>query len=417
MTSCGTGGIWSVTHTDKLEDFFFGRTMIEDTASSIAEFVKGRKAVYVAPFASKPSEAQLMCAVPKVSETYLEALERWDTGAIQCLCSMAINHVWFWIALPIALSVMALVVVPSWFPLGDIAMIRSWEDVEHLFSGPTSCPSCFWLDRTTGKIDYPLMVILVALLGWTCIFSIVFVLSRFFPRKLNFCMRMCVLYFNVTYPINSVASIFWIAIPPWICIGGRFPFRFNPVFAIIGSLLLRLVEWAIVLKAKKEGERAGTHLHEYSIFRSQQMNEVTVPIKLRAVVLGFISAYKDAFLYHDNSFWISFGTAEAVVWVQAWLCLCMLAMVGAFVGGITNLIIYWNDPNLHDTVLAACCFGMVLAAIQLWILWEPTWFVMRGRKLKISLRHTEVLVLILIGVGVVVITQGHVGSFRAFQTI
>ena len=37
----------------KLDEFFFGRTMIEDTASSIVEFLNGRKAMYVAPFADK----------------------------------------------------------------------------------------------------------------------------------------------------------------------------------------------------------------------------------------------------------------------------------------------------------------------------------------------------------------------------
>ena len=29
MTSAGTGGIWSVTSHENIEDFFFGRTMIE----------------------------------------------------------------------------------------------------------------------------------------------------------------------------------------------------------------------------------------------------------------------------------------------------------------------------------------------------------------------------------------------------
>ena len=64
----------------------------------------------------------------------------------------------------------------------------------------------------------------------------------------------------MTYPINAVSSVFWIAIPPWICIGGAFPFRFNPTFAILGSLMLRLIEWAIVMRAKREAVRAGTAL-------------------------------------------------------------------------------------------------------------------------------------------------------------
>jgi len=158
----------------------------------------------------------------------------------------------------------------------------------------------------------------------------------------------------------------------------------------------------------------------------------------------------------------------------------MAAMCGAFVGGTVNLssghaaepetvpartqtrarlsdgplsglpVLHWGD----STVLAACVFGMVLATIQVtltiygsryalltpifrhpaqacdcalrlcahtvapqvWILWTPTWYVMKGRKLKVSLRHTEVLVLLLIGVFVVVVMQGNVFEFRAFKS-
>ena len=408
MTSCGTGGVWSITTTEGLDDFFFGRTMIEDTASSISEFLNGRKAAYVAPFANKEPEDQLMCAVPKVSANYLEALERWDTGAIQCLCSQALSRPWFWVAQTVALGAMAVVVVPAWFTLGAIARIGSWTDFIKLFKGPND-EYHFWL-MPDGTPNFALMTILVALLTWTLLLGLLLMLSRCTPRSLNFVLRMCILYFNVTYPINAISSVFWIAIPPWICIGGTFPFRFNPVFAILGSLVLRLIEWAIVLRAKKEAQRVGSHLHEFSIFRSQQMNEVTVPIKLRAVVLGFISGYKDAFCYHDNSFWTSFGQAEAVVWVQAWLIVCMLAMVGAYIGGIVNLILFWGDP----TVLAACSFGMVLATIQLWMLGRPTWYVLRGRSFKVSLRHTEVLVLLGLGVFVVIATQGNIWTFKAF---
>merc|ERR1719240_2301987 len=95
--------------------------MIEDTAASINEFVKGRKAASVAPFANKESHHQLMCAVPKISANYLEALERWDTGAIQCLCALALGKPWFWLCFLIELLVMTVVVVPAWYSLGPIA--------------------------------------------------------------------------------------------------------------------------------------------------------------------------------------------------------------------------------------------------------------------------------------------------------
>merc|ERR1711998_587679 len=107
MTSCGTGGIWAITRSDKLETYFYGRTMIEDTASSTQAFLAGCKAVYVAPFSNKPSEAQLMCAVPKVSANYLEALERWDTGAVQSLLTQGLPRAWFWLTLLFLLSIVA----------------------------------------------------------------------------------------------------------------------------------------------------------------------------------------------------------------------------------------------------------------------------------------------------------------------
>ena len=208
MTSCGTGGIWSITNPDlDLEDYFFGRTMIEDTASSIEQFLDGYKALYVAPFANKESHAQLMCAVPKVSANYLEALERWDTGAIQCLCSLALSKPWFWLAQAIALAVGFVICWPAWVSLGRIALVESWADFVALFSGA-------WYENEG------LLAILVALAAWGTIYLLFFATARCCPRTLNFAMRMCILYFNVTYPLNAIASVFWIAIPPWICIGG-----------------------------------------------------------------------------------------------------------------------------------------------------------------------------------------------------
>jgi hypothetical protein len=63
MTSCGTGGIWSITSPDGVGDYFFGRTMIEDTTSTHKYFLQGFHSTYIPPLrASK----QLMRAVPKI---------------------------------------------------------------------------------------------------------------------------------------------------------------------------------------------------------------------------------------------------------------------------------------------------------------------------------------------------------------
>ena len=62
---------------------------------------------------------------------------------------------------------------------------------------------------------------------------------------------------------------------------------------------------------KKDSEVQGSELDEMSIFRSQQMDKVTVPIKIRAIYKGFITGYADISLKHDNSWWESFGGARA----------------------------------------------------------------------------------------------------------
>ncbi len=195
MTSCGTGGVWSISRSaddGRLDDFFFGRTMIEDTASSIVEFLAGRKAVYLAPFANKPPHEQLMCAVPKVSANYLEALERWDKGAIQCLCSLALTRPWFWVAQLMWFFVMALIVCPAWVSLNEFEGVRSWADLIHLFEGR------FWrLDD--GSLNLELLAIVVAVPAWLLLLLSVFILSRS-ASKLNYALRICTLYFSVTHP-------------------------------------------------------------------------------------------------------------------------------------------------------------------------------------------------------------------------
>jgi len=73
---------------------------------------------------------------------------------------------------------------------------------------------------------------------------------------------------------------------------------------------------------------------------------VTVPIKLRAVVLGFLSGWRDCWHYHDNSFWVSFGQAEAVIWVQVpsdGLTPSGLARHGPAWPGLTRPCLAWPD--------------------------------------------------------------------------
>jgi hypothetical protein len=88
MTSCGTGGTWSITASKDLGDYFYGRTMIEDTSTSHIKCMEGKRSVYLPP--KRNTNNQLMRAVPKVSANYLETLERWDTGAVQIFMSQGL---------------------------------------------------------------------------------------------------------------------------------------------------------------------------------------------------------------------------------------------------------------------------------------------------------------------------------------
>ena len=49
MTSCGTGGIWAITTPEGAGEYFDGMTMIEDTASTHAQFYQGKRSVYLPP--------------------------------------------------------------------------------------------------------------------------------------------------------------------------------------------------------------------------------------------------------------------------------------------------------------------------------------------------------------------------------
>ena len=113
MTSCGTGGIWAITSPVGVGSYFYGRTMIEDTSTSHAKFLQGRRSIYIAP--SRSQKWQLMSAVPKVSANYLEALERWDTGAVQVLVAQGLFAPWFWVCLVLMYALCFAVLAPTFY--------------------------------------------------------------------------------------------------------------------------------------------------------------------------------------------------------------------------------------------------------------------------------------------------------------
>lgn len=229
---------------------------------------------------------------------------------------------------------------------------------------------------------------------FTLLFTVMF-LSYQSPRTLNYLLRYLILLFNTTYPFNAVASVFWMAIPPWLCIAGEFPFALNAFAAIFGSLMLKFVEFLIVMKMKKDSEVQGSELDEMSIFRSQQMDKVTVPIKIRAIFKGLQTGWMDLAHKHDNSWWESFGAAKAQQWVQIWLLgIHVIMIVSLIVGPIHIILALVNAHTIMDVVLPVG-FGMVQAVIVLWVTHDPLMFILKGNAPRLSLRYVEVSVLVL----------------------
>ena len=175
MTSAGTGGIWTITSASECSGFFFGRTMIEDTTSSHKWFLRGYCSKYLAPLRGAPA---LMRAVPKVSANYLEALERWDTGAIQALVAQALCTAWFWGMMVALLAVGAALVVPAFtasLPISEILQ-DPFSDVH------VSHAICLLFSASV----FALLALGVPLLALAA------------PRRLNDALRYLIIFFNCT---------------------------------------------------------------------------------------------------------------------------------------------------------------------------------------------------------------------------
>ena len=92
--------------------------------------------------------------------------------------------------------------MPAWFTLGPLGRVSSWAALLQVFEGPND-DYHFWEKDSSGTPDYALCTICAALAYWVLLFFFLFTLARCSPSRLNYCLRFCVLYFNVTYPINA----------------------------------------------------------------------------------------------------------------------------------------------------------------------------------------------------------------------
>jgi len=378
MTSCGTGGVWTITSSENLGDYFFGRTMIEDTTSTHKYFLRGFQSRYLPPLRGQP---QLMRAVPKVSANYLEALERWDTGAVQSLLTQGVPACWFWFTLLFFVGFFAAITAPVWtFTYDPLIVIADPWSARHIF---------------------PSVLYIYSFLFFVIVFGGIFYLALMKDQRLNWLLRFVIIFFNTTYPFTSIVGFYWLLIPPYAAIRGFFPFSLNAQYALIGSIILKLIEMGVVSRL----QASSASLDEHSIAAVQRLDKVTTPIKIRAIIAGFETAYKDRYYLHDNSWWVSFGTSGAILWVRRWLVFLTSVAIATIVAGTVNIVVHTVQGTIIQTVVPLG-FAIIMGFSQIYTVWEPMMFVWKGDSvLNIAPRFVELAVTITMLVTVFLILE------------
>ena len=74
-----------------------------------------------------------MSAVPKTGRHHLEALERWDVGAIQCLWALGLGNSWFWGQMAAWVLALCAMLAPSFINMQDLTLVYEY------FSRRSSC--------------------------------------------------------------------------------------------------------------------------------------------------------------------------------------------------------------------------------------------------------------------------------------
>ena len=182
-----------------------------------------------------------------------------------------------------------------------------------------------------------------------------------------------------------------------MAIAGRFPFNLNAIPAIVGSILLKVAEFAAVSKLQD-----ASNLDEQSIAMTQKMDKVTLPIKLRAILKGFSTGYNDRYHKHDNSWWTSFGTSGALLWVRRWLLLvCSVMSATALAAVIHAVVLAFQSVSMLMEAALPLAFAFCISLHYVWLCYEPAKFVLKGSSLELAPRFAEVAVTALMLLGVV----------------
>jgi len=380
MTSAGTGGTWAITSKDGISDYFYGRTMIEDTTSTHKYLLEGFYTRYIPPLRSPK---QLMRGIPKVGANYLDALERWDQGAIQSLMSQGLPRRWFWITFGGLLAIGTAIVLPA-FSIGwgnepdFLVCVRDPFNPRYRFHNIVHAYSAF---------------VFVGFLSFAVFCGI------WAPKALNWALRHLVIFFNVSYPFTTIFGLLWAAIPPWIVITDQFPFALNAVNALLISLAMKLVEFNVIAKLQSM-----VQLDENAIAMTSRMDKVAVPIKLRAIWFGLQTGWADIKHKKDNSFWISFGGDTTIRFVRLWLQLLVGVMAITVLIAALKLVIYaFVDSLKFYKVVMPLAFAMASALNYIGSTLEPFRYLVVGQHVGLMPRWAEFLVMIAMLVGFIVL--------------
>ena len=120
--------------------------------------------------------------------------------------------------------------------------------------------------------------------------------------------------------------------------------------------------------------------------------QVTVPIKVRAIIKGFLTGYNDRYHFHDNSWWVSFGASPTLMWIRLWLMLLVTIMTATILGVIIQFAKAGAEGEDRVITLAMPLLYSGLAALNyLWLLFEPVRYLINGKgAMAIAPRWLEV---------------------------
>jgi hypothetical protein len=145
-----------------------------------------------------------------------------------------------------------------------------------------------------------------------------------------------------------------------------------------------------------------THLDEHSIGMTQKMDKVAVPIKLRAIIKGFLTGYNDRYHFHDNSWWVSFGASATLMWIRRWLLFLMGTQLVTLLAAITHLIVVATQglgPLLEKAM--PLLYASLASLHYVWLLSEPFLYLMKGSNvLAVPPRWLEVGISLLMIAGI-----------------